>query len=148
MEHDDIDPIAKALNILPTITVDQPKNEVTVYSGDPAQQDFDKARLNYHDLIGTGQTALGDLLVVAKQSQNPRAYEVLFNALKMLGEMNTSMIDLHTKNQENHPEQDMSNAKITNNNLFVGSTAELQKMLTNIKKGTAMEDMDTNDREE
>lgn len=135
------DPIAKALGILPMITV-TPKQEVAVSEPqNPIEEDFGKARTNYHNLIDSGQSALSELLIVAKQSQNPRAYEVLFNAMKMLGEMNSSMLDLHSKNKELHPETDLSNnaKSITNNNLFLGTTAEMQQLLIDIKNGKTIE---------
>lgn len=142
------DPIAKALNLIPNISVAESR-EVAVVDNftDPAEQDFGLARVNYHDLIQTGQDALSELLIVAKQSQAPRAYEVLFNALRMLGEMNTDMVDLHVKRAESQPDQDLRNSNITNNNLFVGSTLEMQKLLKNIKEGKAING-DTNDKED
>ena len=136
----DDDPIAKGLNILPVMSIHEPKELMVIEDdSDPIATDFNKARTNYDDLIKTGRSALGDLLVVAKQSQNPRAYEVLFNSIKLLGDMNSSMLDLHGKNQELHPEEDLSNANITNNNLFIGSTKEMADILRNIKEGKLIE---------
>jgi len=93
------------------------------------QNDFDYARENLMDVIGKGQEALFDLMDVARQSQHPRAYEVLSTMMNTLVGANKDLLDLQAKKKKLlEAEPDANNQQVTNN-LFVGSTAELQKML-------------------
>jgi hypothetical protein len=93
------------------------------------QDDFDYARENLMDVIGKGQEALFDLMDVARQSQHPRAYEVLSTLMNTMVGASKDLLELQAKKKkllETNPEA--NNQQVTNN-LFVGSTAELQKML-------------------
>jgi len=95
------------------------------------QDDFQFARENLMDVISKGQAALFDLMDVAKQSQHPRAYEVLSTLMNTMVGASKDLLDLQAKKKkllENEP--DASPQQVTNN-LFVGSTAELQKYLKN-----------------
>lgn len=106
-----------------------PHNNVT----DNIDYDYERTRNNLHSLLCQGQEALFHALEVAKQSEHPRAFEVVGNLVKQLADINHQLLDLSEKKQKMTVERHQSN--ITNNAIFVGSTAELNKMLRNLNKG-------------
>jgi len=93
------------------------------------QNDFDYARENLMDVIEKGQEALFDLMDVARQSQHPRAYEVLSTMMNTLVGANKDLLDLQAKKKKLLEVEPEANNQQVTNNLFVGSTAELQKMI-------------------
>ena len=95
--------------------------------------DYKAVRDNIYDLLETGKEALLDMLEVAKQSENPRAYEVTGNLIKQLADMNSQLMDLHSKHQKLiEPIKKESPNQITNNAIFVGSTNDLSKLINNM----------------
>lgn len=95
--------------------------------------DFEFARENLMDVINKGQEALFDLMDVARQSQHPRAYEVLSTMMNTMVGASKDLLDLQTKKKKLLEENPDATAQQVTNNLFVGSTADLQKMISNIK---------------
>ena len=102
-------------------------------------KDYDTARNNLYSLLNQGQDALFHALEIAKQSEHPRAFEVVGNLMKQLADTNEQLLALSErkvkldapKQQEGQP-----NKQVTNNNaIFVGSTSELSKMLNKMNKG-------------
>ena len=91
--------------------------------------DFEYARGNLYQVIEHGSNALSDLLTVAQQSQHPRAYEVVANLVKTLSEANIALLDLTKRKQDITNDQRQKQPSTVNNNLFVGSTGELQKLI-------------------
>lgn len=138
---DDI--IRRALGMDEEPTIDDPKAvvpyEVTQEESDAIDLDFDEVKENIQDLIAKGKDAIEEVLLIAKQSQHPRAFEVFATLMKALADLNLDLVSLHKKKLDIKP-KDAPHTKgvggITNNNLFVGSTAELQKMLENMNKKT------------
>jgi len=98
------------------------------------EDDFEYSRKVYLDLIATGQEALGSMLDVADESQHPRSYEVLSGMIKNISDVNDRLMDIHKKKKDIAKPADQAALPPTTNNLFVGSTAELQKMLISNKK--------------
>ena len=95
-----------------------------------ADNDFEYSRQIYHDLLVKGSAALDDMMEVAKATEHPRAFEVLSNMMKNMGDINGSLLDLHKKKKDFDKED--ASAEIptqTTNNLFIGSTSDLQRML-------------------
>lgn len=90
--------------------------------------DFDYARENLYSIINRGSDAIDDMVDLARASQHPRSYEVLATLLKTMTEANKDLLELQKKKKELQPTE-YNGPKTINNNLFVGSTAELQKML-------------------
>ena len=95
-----------------------------------AEEDYNLARDNLKRLLDKSDEALDHMMQVAAEAEHPRAFEVLAGMFKTSADMTTQLIDLQKKRHEldklnNEPTQ----SGVTNNNLFVGSTAELQKML-------------------
>lgn len=96
---------------------------------DDLDSDFQYAREVFKDLINTGQSAIADMLSLADQTQHPRAYESLALMLKSVSDTTKTLIDLHKNTKEIRKSDTPELPGVTNNNLFVGSTAELQKLL-------------------
>lgn len=104
--------------------------EVIIQHGDKqVENDFDYARENLMEVIEKGQEALFDMMDVAKQSQHPRAYEVISTLMTTLVGANKDLLDLQAKKKKLLQADPNANSQQVTNNLFVGSTAELQKML-------------------
>lgn len=103
------------------------------------EYDYDKTRNNLHSLLAQGQDALMHALEIAKSSEHPRAFEVVGGLMKQLSDINGQLLDLSEKRQKlldkNKPAE-QNNPQVTNNNaIFVGSTADLNKMLKDMSKG-------------
>lgn len=99
---------------------------------DQDEKDYEAARQNIYRVIETGANALDELAQVAAQSQHPRAYEVLANLVKTMVDANKDLIQLKkTKAEVEKINNKTTSSGQTNikNSIFVGSTAELQKML-------------------
>lgn len=94
--------------------------------------DYDYSRANYYRLAETGQEAIEMMMEVARESEHPRAYEVLAGMLKQNAEITDKLMDLHKKKKDiKAPPKDQAALpnQQTTNNLFVGSTTDLQRML-------------------
>ena len=89
------------------------------------------ARTTYKDLINTGMRSLDVLSELARESEHPRAFEVLSRAIKDVADTTDKLMELQkNKKALNKEEEEIEKKRlVTNNNLFVGSTADLQKMI-------------------
>jgi len=99
------------------------------------QQDYEISRAQLHNLVMKGQEAVDGILDVARASDHPRAYEVAATTIKAVADTTDKLIDLQTKMKELDKEEKKGPTNVTNA-MFVGSTADLQKMLKNINKDT------------
>ena len=95
---------------------------------DDVDADYKYQRDNFYNLIEKGQDAIQGILNVAKESDHPRGYEVAGNLIKQVAEVTEKLGDLQEK-MKKLKEVPNSAPKNVTNALFVGSTAELQKML-------------------
>lgn len=129
------DPIASALNITPLkdsakeIATKSDKEIVVQKTDDQVENDFEYARRNMYEIIEHGQEAITKLMDLADQSQHPRAYEVVANLIKTMAETNKDLLELTKKKRELQPKHEEESKQQVTNNLFVGSTAELQQFL-------------------
>lgn len=100
--------------------------------------DFDKIRNNLKDIMQQGNDALYHALEVAKNSEHPRAFEVVANMMKQLSDINLQLLDAHKKHKDitknTEEEKPQVGQNVTNNAIFVGSTHELAKMIENMRK--------------
>jgi hypothetical protein len=108
-------------NNLPAVIEKKMSTQVTA--------DFDFARENMTEVINKGQEALFDLIDVAKQSQHPRAYEVLATMMNTVVGASKELLELQAKKRKIMEDDPTASPQQVTNNLFVGSTAELQKYL-------------------
>jgi hypothetical protein len=95
--------------------------------------DYEYTRETLYDLIEKGREGIEEMIEVARQSEHPRAYEVLATLIKDTAQTSEKLMDLHRKiqslDQMMLPAPDKGN---TTNNLFIGSTTELQRMLKDL----------------
>jgi hypothetical protein len=120
-----VDSIGEALNLAPLPT----PNSSSSVEVDQVHDDFEYARGNMINTIEKGNEALQGILDVAGMGQHPRAYEVAANLVKTMVEANKELLDLQKKKKEIEKIEAKANPQTVNNNLFVGSTAELLKAL-------------------
>jgi len=97
------------------------------------KQDYEITRAQLHNLVMKGQEAVDGILDVARASDHPRAYEVAGQLIKNVGDVADKLIDLQKKMKELDDEPKKGPNNVTNA-LFVGSTAELQKLLSSKNK--------------
>jgi hypothetical protein len=129
------DKIGKSLGLEPIETVEgeivEEEKETPVNDEEP-ENDYKYARENFYNVIEKGSKALEDMLDVAKASEHPRAYEVVSTLMKTLVDANKDLVNLSEKRKEETKEDKPSN--VTNNNLFVGSTSDLQQVLKDLRE--------------
>ena len=123
-------------NILNLDVVPEPETVKKESKDDVEDRDKDYAytRGELYSLIDQGQEAVRGALEVAQESGPPRAFEVAVNAMKNVADMTDKLADLHKK-MKDLDEDKSGPTKVTNNAMFVGSTAELQKMLKQMNGG-------------
>ena len=123
-------PIDEALEVKATDVVKQSKKVKKV--DNTPRDDFEYSRAQLYNIVEKGQEAMNGILDVCQDTQHPRAYEVAGQLVKAVGDVTDKIIDLQRKMKD--LEKEDKPTQVTNNSLFVGSTADLQKM---IKKGLA-----------
>jgi len=132
------DSLSEVFNTIPQPkpfeVIDSSTGEIVKTPEGKIETDYDTARENLRELLITGQNALYQALEVAKQSEHPRAFEVVGNLMKQLADVNQQLMDLHKQKQQlDAPKKGAD--KVTNNAIFVGSTAELNKLINKMSKG-------------
>ena len=121
-----INPVEKALAEA-SVTVPRKITKLAT-TEDDIDNDYKYQRENLYNLIERGQDAIDGILELAKEGEHPRAYEVALNGIKQVADVTDKLVDLQEKMRK--LKEVPSNApKNVTNALFVGSTAELQKML-------------------
>lgn len=131
------DRIANILNITPTIR----ENDLVIHQdtdnvgSEELDNDIKYVRDIMYDTIKNTSDAVEKMLGIAKQSQHPRAFEVVATLLNTQREASKDLLDLHKKKKELKHE-DKDGPETVNNNLFVGSTADLLKMIKGKDVGT------------
>tara|TARA_R110000868_G_scaffold282471_1_gene542722 strand:+ start:3019 stop:3384 length:366 start_codon:yes stop_codon:yes gene_type:complete len=108
---------------------------------DNVDNDFEYARQTYHDILAKGSAALDDMMDVARATEHPRAFEVLSGMMKTLADVNGNLLDLHKKKKDIHKNETTAPALTggTTNNLFVGSTTDLQRFLIDQQKSDVID---------
>jgi len=100
---------------------------------DDVDSDYKYQRENFYNLIERGQDAIDGILEVAKQSDHPRSYEVAGNLISQVAEVTEKLSRLQSS-MKRLKEVPSNAPKNVTNALYVGSTAELQKLLKGDKK--------------
>ena len=109
-----------------------------------ADRDYTEVRDNLKRIIEKSEEALETLLEVATESQNPRAYEVVAQLIASSLEANNKLIHLHKQIKDIKKQEPGKTTTVTNNGIFVGNTADLQKMLRSANS-KMIEDMNKED---
>lgn len=123
------DKLANALNITPIDKNFNPTSSpIRVENSDNVNKDFEYARGNLINIIEKGNEALDGILEVAQMSQHPRSFEVVAELIKTMADTNKDLLEL-SKRKKDLEELDIKSPQTINNNLFVGSTSELQKLI-------------------
>ena len=94
-------------------------------------KDYEYTRGNLYSIIEKGQEAINGILELAQDSEMPRAYEVAGQLIKSVSDATDKLMDLQKKLKDVEEESKQKGPSTVNNALFVGSTADLQKLLKN-----------------
>lgn len=124
-----LDPIQNKIDLIDKMLVDA--------QDDSASKDFEYSRGNLYEMIQDGKEAMFKLAEIASSSQHPRAFEVYAKLMDTMIHANEKLLDMQEKIRDiKHADSPVGEKakNVTNNNLFVGSTAELQKMLKEMNK--------------
>ena len=103
---------------------------------DPVNADADFARENIRELVTQGNQAVNELMLIARDGQHPRAFEVLSGLMKNLADMNKDLLEIQKRKKDLTPKTESQNNLNIDKAVFVGSTAELVKMLKTQKQET------------
>ncbi len=112
------------------------------------KDDYEFSRATYKDLIRTGVQSLDALSQLAREAESPRAFEVLSKSIKDIGDTTEKLMSLQKAKKELNKEDDdkkRQEQKLTQNNVFVGSTTELQRALLDTNKDNIV--IDAEDKE-
>ena len=118
---------------------EEPKIETlpaVVEYADPVNADAEFARDNIRELVTQGNQAVNELMLIARDGQHPRAFEVLSGLMKNLADMNKDLLEIHKRKKDLVPKAESQNNLNIDKAVFVGSTAELVKMLKTQKQET------------
>jgi len=126
-------PLVDVLGVPPKTPKKAPLIHDTLSVENKLDRDYEYARTNFYNVIEAGTEALEEMLQVAKSSEHPRAYEVVATIMKTLVDSNKELVSMSSKKVKEDEMVPESNKPVTNNNLFVGSTAELQQLLKDMR---------------
>ena len=122
----------KAFNITPEV-VEEPKPVVREkpdrLTKDDVSKDYDYTRGNLYSIIEKGQEAIDGILELAQETEQPRAYEVAGQLIKSVSDATDKFMVLQKKLKDLNEEDNKKSPTNVTNALFVGSTAELAKMI-------------------
>ena len=99
---------------------------------DDVEKDYEYTRGNLYSIIEKGQEAINGILELAQDSEMPRAYEVAGQLIKSVSDATDKLMDLQKKLKDVEEEKVSKGPSTVNNSLFVGSTADLAKMLKSV----------------
>jgi hypothetical protein len=99
------------------------------------KDDYTTSRDTYHDIIEKGRESMDLMIEVARESEHPRAFEVLSGMMKNMADVTDKLMDLNKKHKEiNQTDEPKQIGGTTTNNLFVGTTTDLQRLIQNEKQ--------------
>jgi len=103
------------------------------------KDDYEYSRDTYYELIEKGRESLELMIEVARESEHPRAFEVLSNMIKGIADVNDKLMDLNKKNKDINQKDEPKQLGNTTNNLFVGTTTDLQRLIQNETQGVVID---------
>ena len=101
----------------------------TLRDSDAANRDYDYSLETYYELIEKGKDALENMIEVARESEHPRAYEVLSGMIKNISDVNDRLMILNKGKKELERKNETTEVNNTQNNFYLGSTADVQRLL-------------------
>lgn len=105
---------------------------IVIDHDDPIVSDAQFARENIRELISKGNSAIDQLLLVARDTEHPRAYEVAAGLIKNLGDLNKDLLEIQKRKRDLAPKESAQSSGLSiDKAVFVGSTAELIKLVRN-----------------
>lgn len=104
------------------------------YKPTDADRDYEEVRRNLKCIIEKSQEAIEGISELAQDSQQPRAYEVMAQLIQSSLEANNRLMDIHRRMKDIKKEEKGKTTNVTNNSIYVGSTADLQKMIRDQRK--------------
>jgi DNA polymerase II small subunit/DNA polymerase delta subunit B len=104
------------------------------YETKDADSDYTEVRRNLKCIIEKSQEAIEGIIELAQDSQQPRAYEVVAQLIQSSLEANNKLMDLHRRMKDIKKQEPGKTTNVTNNSIYVGSTADLQKMIRDQRK--------------
>ena len=107
------------------------KNNRPIKIDKDVKDDYEFSRKTYKDLIYTGTRSMDVLAELARESEHPRAFEVLSQTIKNIGDTTEKLMALQKQKKDLQKDEKEEARQVTNNNMFVGSTTDLQRMLLN-----------------
>ena len=123
----------KTFNITPEVIEEETsiveREKPSRLTQDDITKDYEYTRGNLYSIIEKGQEAINGILELAKESEMPRAYEVAGQLIKSVSDATDKLMDLQQKLKNVNEEEKRSTTNVTNNALFVGSTADLAKLI-------------------
>ena len=126
------DKLDKTFNITPEVVKEETKvvkkEKPDRFTKDDITRDYEYTRGNLYSIIEKGQEAIDGILEIAQESEMPRAYEVAGQLIKSVSDATDKLIDLQKKLKDVNEEQSKGPTNVTNA-LFVGSTADLAKLI-------------------
>ena len=130
------DSIEAALNgdteVVETPKKETRKNQLAKSEANDSEKDYEYSRANLYSLVEKGQEAVNGILELAQESDSARAYEVAATTIKAVADTTDKLIDLQQKMKDLEQDPNKGPTNVTNA-LFVGSTAELSKLIKNQK---------------
>ena len=132
---DEYKKLDKTFNITPEVVKEEPKAIERVnpppdrLTKDEITRDYEYTRGNLYSIIEKGQEAIDGILELAQESEMPRAYEVAGQLIKSVSDATDKLMDLQKKLKDVNAEEKTGPTNVTNNALFVGSTADLAKLI-------------------
>lgn len=106
-----------------------PSIKEVIVSKEDQDKDYTTVRENLKEIVKRGTEAIDGIMLVASETQSPRAYEVVATLIKSVADANKDLLGLHKQMKELKKIEVQGDTSITNNSIFVGSTSDLQKML-------------------
>ena len=123
----------KTFNITPEVMEEEtsvvPREKPDRLVKDDIEKDYDYTRGNLYSIIEKGQEAINGILEIAQESEMPRAYEVAGQLIKSVSDATDKLLDLQKKVKEVNEEEKAKGPNNVTNALFVGSTADLAKLI-------------------
>ena len=127
------DKLDKTFNITPEVVKEETKvvkkEKPDRFTKDDITRDYEYTRGNLYSIIEKGQEAIDGILEIAQESEMPRAYEVAGQLIKSVSDATDKLIDLQKKLKDVNEEKVSKGPSTVNNALFVGSTADLAKLI-------------------